>query len=165
MLYFAYGSNMSLARLRERVPSALALGCGVLKKHDLRFHKSSTDGSAKCDAFSTDNQQDIIYGALFNISPAEKPSLDRAEGLGYGYTEKEVTVMLANSEVVRAITYIAIKIDQSLQPYSWYVQHVLIGAQETSLPKEYIKVKIKAVETVDDQNKYRDAKERALHRL
>lgn len=165
MFYFAYGSNMSLARLRERVPSALPLGCGLLKNHDLRFHKSSTDGSAKCDAFSTDDEQDIIYGALFNISPAEKPSLDRAEGLGYGYAEKEVTIMLANSEVVSAITYIAITIDKSLQPYSWYVQHVLIGAQETSLPKKYIQVKIQAIETHNDQNKQRDANERAIHSL
>jgi gamma-glutamylcyclotransferase len=111
----------------------------------------------------TDNEQDIIYGALFEICPAEKHSLDRAEGLGYGYGEKEVTVMVANSEVVNAISYIAINIDKSLLPYSWYVEHVLIVAKETFLPKEYIQVKIKAVETLDDKNKERDEKERAIH--
>jgi gamma-glutamylcyclotransferase len=53
MYYFAYGSNMSLSRLRERVPSAEAVGCFSLNGHDLRFHKLSKDGSGKCDAFFT----------------------------------------------------------------------------------------------------------------
>jgi len=81
MLYFAYGSNMSVSRLRKRVPSASPLGCHILKKHDLRFHKKSKDGSGKCDAYETSNDKDIVYGALFGIDPNEKPALDAAEGL------------------------------------------------------------------------------------
>ena len=37
--YFAYGSNMSLVRLRERVPSAERLGVFILAEYQLRFHK------------------------------------------------------------------------------------------------------------------------------
>ena len=43
MKYFAYGSNMSFARLQARVPSARSLGCYALRQHDLRFHKSGLE--------------------------------------------------------------------------------------------------------------------------
>ncbi|TNF88372.1 MAG: gamma-glutamylcyclotransferase, partial [Gammaproteobacteria bacterium] len=39
LYYFAYGSNMSPARLQARVPSARPLGVYRLKGHRLSFHK------------------------------------------------------------------------------------------------------------------------------
>ncbi len=163
MYYFAYGSNMSIARLRERVSSASIVGCHALEAHDLRFHKAGKDGSAKCDAYFTDNSDDIVYGTLFEMDPAQKPALDRAEGLGYGYRLKEVTVIAVDGSFITATTYVATKIDRNLKPYSWYVNHVLIGAKETSLPVDYIQKKIEAVEAIEDDDKKRDAKERAVY--
>ncbi len=163
MHYLAYGSNMSLSRLRERVPSAEALGFFALAGYDLRFHKSSKDGSGKCDAYFTSVAEDIIYGVLFKIDPREKSALDKAEGLGYGYTEKEVLVKATDGSSITAMTYIATNIDQSLKPYSWYVNHVLVGANEASLPSDYIDAKIKSVKTLEDSDKERDAKQRAIH--
>lgn len=163
MHYFAYGSNMSLSRLRERVTSAQTLGCFTLNHHDLRFHKSSKDGSGKCDAFFTSDSESVIYGVLLKIDPAEKSALDRAEGLGYGYEEKEVTVTAHDGTSVTATTYVATKTDKTLKPYSWYVNHVLVGANEASLPKNYIDSKINSVEAVEDNDKERDAKQRAIH--
>ena len=57
MLYFAYGSNMLTARLRERMPSCKPLGIAKLPGHALRFHKRSKDQSGKCNAFATDDDQ------------------------------------------------------------------------------------------------------------
>lgn len=163
MHYFAYGSNMSLSRLRERVPSAESLGCFTLNHHGLRFHKSSKDGSGKCDAFFTTDPESVIYGVLFKIDPADKPALDKAEGLGHGYDEKEVTVSADDGTSLTATTYVATKIDENLKPYSWYVNHVIVGATEASLPQDYINSKIIAVESVEDIDKERDAKQRAIH--
>lgn len=154
---------MSIARLRERVPSAVALGCYTLKEHDLRFHKSGSDGSAKCDAFHTGDRDDVVFGALFEIKASEKPALDKAEGLGYGYDQKDVTVLTVNGSSLESLTYIATKTDESLKPYSWYVNHVLVGAHETSIPENYIQSKISSVESIQDTNKERDAKQRAMH--
>jgi len=154
---------MSLSRLRGRVPSAEALGCFTLNQHDLRFHKSSKDGSGKCDAFFTPNSESVIYGVLFKIDPAEKPRLDRAEGLGHGYEEKEVTVISRDGTPATATTYVATKIDEKLKPYSWYVNHVLVGANEASLPQDYIDSKINSVEAFQDRDKERDAKQHAIH--
>lgn len=163
MYYFAYGSNMSRSRLRNRVTSADALGWCTLNKYDLRFHKVSKDDSGKCDAYFTSDASDVIYGVLFKIDPSEKLALDRAEGLGYGYDEKEVTVIAKDGSSIRATTYVATKIDENLKPYSWYVNHVLVGAREAFLPADYIQLKISSVEAVEDSNKERDSKQRAIH--
>ena len=85
MKYFAYGSNMSLARLQQRTPEVRRLSSCVLPGHSLRFHKAGRDGSGKCDAFLTGNPRDRVMGALFELCPEQKPDLDRVEGLGRGY--------------------------------------------------------------------------------
>lgn len=163
MHYFAYGSNMSISRLKKRVPSAKFLGCHRLTEHDLRFHKTSKDGSGKCDAYFTSHPEDVVYGALFEIDEIEKAALDKAEGLGFGYNQKQVIVISNDNSFTEAVTYIASSIDDSLKPYSWYMNHVLVGAQEISLPLTYIETKIKNIETTEDCNRERDASERSIH--
>jgi gamma-glutamylcyclotransferase len=160
--YFAYGSNLSITRLQERAPSAMRIGCYVLKAHDLRFHKSSIDGSGKCDAYYTGNSHDYVLGVLYEMGAEDKCALDRAEGLGYGYEEKNVAILSQNFDEVEATTYLATQIDESLKPYSWYLNHVLTGATASDLPQEYID-KIKAIESIRDLNEDRDAQQRAIH--
>jgi len=45
--YFAYGSNMSLARLRRRVPSARRIAVATLPGYRLRFHKIAVAAAAQ----------------------------------------------------------------------------------------------------------------------
>ncbi|MCP5130316.1 MAG: gamma-glutamylcyclotransferase [Pseudomonadales bacterium] len=162
MRYFAYGSNMSIARLRQRVPSARRIGLFQLESHDLRFHKRSTDGSAKCDAFETGNPGDCVLGALFEIDIVERRVLDLAEGLGRGYDAKQVAVVADSGASLEAMTYCATSIDSSLRPYSWYLNHVIVGARESGLPAWYI-AGIEATESIEDPDIGRDRKERAIH--
>lgn len=163
MKYFAYGSNMSIARLRARTPSAVSLGRHHLGEHDLRFHKSGADRSAKCDAFHTGIRSDRVIGVLFEIDSREKVMLDRAEGLGNGYEEKSVVVVSAEGTPVQAFTYVATHIDDSLAPFSWYVHHVLTGALEALLPEDYIDTRIRAVRPREDTCRERDARERSIY--
>lgn len=162
MKYFAYGSNMSLARLKQRTPSAKRCGSFKLLAHSLRFHKVGQDKSGKCDAFYTANQSDYVLGALFEIDEVDKAHLDKAEGLGFGYDEKHVTVLDSQNQVISAFLYIATHIDAEIKPYSWYKNHVLIGAHESNLPKEYIE-QIKFVKSFEDLDKNRNALQRAIH--
>ena len=74
ILYFAYGSNMSLRRLQARVSSAQSLGLGTLHNHAHAFHKIGTDGSGKCDIVSAENA--TVYGVLFDMPEAELATLD-----------------------------------------------------------------------------------------
>lgn len=162
MRYFAYGSNMSFARLTRRVPSAVRIGACTLRQHDLRFHKKGTDSSGKCDAFYTDDPNHFIVGSLYDIDRDEKRSLDLVEGLGVGYAEKRVSLITESGETIEALTYYATMIDKSLRPYSWYLQHVLIGAVESGCPPHYV-ARISGIEAIEDSHRERDARERAVH--
>lgn len=148
--YYAYGSNMLLSRLRERTPSAKLLTTGMLFEHQLMFHKSSYDGSGKCDAYKTDKDCDYLYGVIYEIPKSEKQELDIAEGLGIGYEEKTVSIYVESKKIIiEAVTYYATEIESSLKPYHWYKSFVLQGAIENALPEEYID-SIRKIESIDD---------------
>lgn len=163
MKYFAYGSNMSLPRLRKRAPSSERVGVFTLAEHVLKFHKvSKKDGSGKCDAHFTGNPDDFVVGALFEISDNERVALDKAEGLGCGYQDKIVQVSDDQGKIIEAVTYYATDTDSSLKPYSWYLYHVVYGAKETGVPAAYLKA-IESTQSIEDLDKSRDAKERAIY--
>ena len=147
--YFAYGSNMLTVRLRERVPSATAIGIGQLVGHALHWDKRSwRDGSGKCDAEFTGQQSDVVWGVVFELDPGEKPALDKAEGLGAGYTEKAVNILTEAGPII-AVTYFASDKDASLRPYHWYKALVIAGAREHGLPPSY-RSRLELVGTVSD---------------
>lgn len=160
MIYFAYGSNMSRARLIKRVPSALQRTTGYLYGHELAFHKISVDGSGKCDAFKTKNNDDYIFGVLYQIDTAHRSILDKIEGPGYA--AKDVTIKTLSNHEITAFTYYANKIDSDLKPYHWYKHHVLLGAKENNLPEKYIE-KIDSVNSVDDHDNERAEKELSIY--
>ena len=163
-LYFAYGSNMSTARLRARTPSARALGKAVLSGHVLRFHKRSKDGSGKCDAFETGDSADRVIGVLYAIDTAERPRLDAAEGLNKGYQDATVTVLDAQDRHRKALVYKATPdfIDGSLKPYSWYRDHVLVGSVEHALPAEYVREFVESMDAQPDPDQERERRERSV---
>src|SRR5882672_11448732 len=134
MLYFAYGSNMCAGRLGGRVSSAVFVRIATLPKHSFRFHKRSTDRSAKGDAFETGDPSDSVWGAIFEIDETEKSTLDEAEGLGRGYEEKVVTVFDENQQEHQVSLYFADanSIDNTLRPYSWYKRFVVDGARQNN---------------------------------
>jgi len=160
-VYFAYGSNMSTARLRERMPSAEPIGLATLPRHALRFHKRSVDGSGKCAAHAADDGE--VVGVLFRFNPSERSSLDKAEGAGNGYEHATVTVLNDKGKRRKVLTYLATPshIDDQLKPYSWYKDLVLAGAAEHGLPPTYVAEWIAAVQTSEDPNQARAAKQRA----
>ncbi|MCB1758455.1 MAG: gamma-glutamylcyclotransferase [Gammaproteobacteria bacterium] len=162
MHYFAYGSNMSIRRLRLRVPSARPCSVATLQGHELRFHKRGGDGSAKCDIHPAEDSLKSAIGVLFDIDPRDKPDLDRAEGLGVGYREVEVRLADPTGGLVRAFSYQAIELDPCLKPFDWYKRHVLLGAQENGLPPEYVAL-IAAVEAIADSDRERHARELAIY--
>lgn len=162
MLYFSYGSNMSLARLRVRASSARFHTTAILPAHRLQFHKIGRDGSAKCDALPTGDPGDRVMGVVYEIAAAEKAGLDRYEGLGSGYAEKTVEV-ITDKGTISAFTYYATHVNTTLKPYHWYKQHVLIGARENRLPAAYI-AQIEAVESIDDPDASRQMHELAIYR-
>lgn len=159
---FAYGSNMSVRRLRERVPSAKPLGIGWLPGYRLVFRKKSKDGSGKCDIVPS--RAYTVFGVLFEIDSSEEEVLDQFEGLNGGYLKKGCNVRVAERRYMPAFTYYADpkRVDSELKPYTWYLNHVVIGAEEASLPEAYVQ-NIRATESIKDSNQKRERWERKLY--
>jgi gamma-glutamylcyclotransferase len=158
MLNFAYGSNLLISRIRERVPGVRLVGAAVLAGHALRWHKVGQDGSGKCDVVALSGSE--VHGVLYDIPIGEKPRLDAAEGLGHGYEERGVVVRVAEAD--RACTlYQATHVDAALPPYSWYKALVLAGARQHALPANYVAM-LEAVTAVQDGDAARHEKHMAL---
>jgi gamma-glutamylcyclotransferase (GGCT)/AIG2-like uncharacterized protein YtfP len=163
ILYFAYGSNMAIARLRSRAPSAELIGVAVLAGHQLKFHKRGMrDHSGKCDIPHTGRSEDRVFGVLYSIHSDELDVLDKVEGRGFGYERKTVTLRSETGETCEAETYIATQTDPHLRPLDWYKEHVLRGARAAGLPADYI-TSIDAVVADVDPNAERRARELAIY--
>lgn len=160
MKIFAYGSNLSSGRLRARVPSARFEGRARLDGYQVRFHKRSVDGSGKASIQPTGNE-DCVWGAVFDCPEDEKSALDAAEGLGHGYDEYTVTVHMDDETAVEVLVYAANadSVDDSLEPYTWYLEYVISGAMEQGLPREYIE-DLQNTPAVPDPDVRRDARNR-----
>jgi len=161
MYYFAYGSNMSSRRLHRRI-NATKIGNAKLLKHQLRFHKvGKKDGTGKCDIFFTNSLNDYTYGVVFEIEDKDKETLDHIEGKGYGYDSIKITVEMEEGSV-QAYTYIATDIDEAVQPFDWYKEHVLRGAIENAFETTYIEM-IKSIPTIMDVDSNRKKDELSIY--
>ncbi len=143
---------MLSARLKERCSSARPLGVARLPGHELRWHKTSTDGSGKCDVVPG-NVDHTVFGVVYEIDANQKAALDRAEGLGHGYEKKDATVIL-NGGAVTVSIYFATKTDPALKPHAWYKALVVAGAKEHGLPTPYI-ASLEAIEASEDPDRAR----------
>lgn len=161
--YFAYGSNMSSARLGARLSTSRSIGTGALAAHRLAFHLlSQTDGSAKCDAFYTGRAEDVVHGVLFRFAEYELPVLDRYESRNVAYERVEVDILRPGGECVQAYTYRALSADPGPLPFDWYKEHVVRGAREHGLPAEYVAA-LEAVPTDTDPDSKRRTRELAIY--
>ena len=153
IVYFAYGSNLHPLRLLERVPSSEFVCRGSIEKYRLVFSKHSEDGSAKCTIEHTGKSNDIVHGAIYRISIAEKPILDRYEGIGY--RDMEISVR-GEEGVVDCITYVAKQshLVESVLPYDWYRDLVVVGSEYHSMPEAYIE-SLRMVDAVTDPHPQR----------
>ncbi len=133
MQYAAYGSNLHPLRLKARIPSAQPLGTSYMPDWGLHFHKRSVDRSGKCNIIAPGNG---LYLAIYQIDDADKSKLDAVEGVGNGYDDGTISV----AEFGKCFTYFATKshMDDTLQPYDWYKQIVLLGCKKLRLPYDYI---------------------------
>jgi gamma-glutamylcyclotransferase len=157
---FAYGSNLSTARITDRIGAVEVVGVGMLQEHALRFHKRSQDGSAKADAHYTGSSEDRVYGVVYALTGGAKRKLDDFEGVGTQYLEAEIAIELIAGRRVTAVVYRARgdKIGAPGRPYDWYQRHVLVGAREHRLPGLYVD-EIAAVASVTDPDRERSRRE------
>jgi gamma-glutamylcyclotransferase (GGCT)/AIG2-like uncharacterized protein YtfP len=130
--YFAFGSNLRGARLRERAPSARSLGAARLEGFRLCLDKPARDGSGKLNL--TRDAAAAVWGVVFQIEGSELAMLD---GFEPGYRQISVSVHLRGG-LLEAQTYLCDQRTPGLRAQPWYRALILAGANEHALPAEWI---------------------------
>lgn len=116
----------------------------------LTFHKRSTTHSGKCNL--VEKKGAVSYGILYELDDKELDELDRLEGFGKGY-RKAISHVNINDIVYHPFLYVAesSSIDESLSPFEWYKDLVIVGAQYHGLPDTYV-AGLRSVRSITDKN-------------
>lgn len=157
LLYFAYGSNLHIRWLNNRVVSAVPVARVVLKNRKLQFNKrSNSDNSAKCNIIKTGEITDMVHGVIYEFDANEKNILDKAED---GYQGKIITI----GRFAEVLLYEAASenIDDVLLPYTWYKDIIITGACMHCFPDKYIEY-IKSFPAISDPDPNREKMNRAI---
>lgn len=103
-LYFAYGSNLDAAQMRERCPTARVEARATLYHHVLAFagHSPRWQGPV-ATAFPVPGRQ--LQGLLYRLTPDDLAALDRAEGHPFVYERREKVVIDEHGRRRRAQVY------------------------------------------------------------
>lgn len=138
-LYFAYGSNLNIQRIRQRIGRTPNARRVELAGYQLLFNKRGSETQSFANI--TDEKNGRVLGVIYECSESELKDLDRHEGVaGQHYTRHLVWVTTESGERLQAVTYIAGEnfICENLQPTDDYLQIIISGASHHGLPTQYI---------------------------
>ncbi|HLT36829.1 MAG TPA: gamma-glutamylcyclotransferase family protein [Enhygromyxa sp.] len=127
MRYFAYGSNMSRARLETRVGPVVDLGRARCPGRRHAFSKLGRDGTGKGNIEVV--RGELVWGVVYEL---ESPQLERLIELEFGYRlielELETTVL----------SFEALEPCPGLAPSREYLEHYVAGIREHQIPDAYL---------------------------
>ncbi|XP_017059093.1 gamma-glutamylcyclotransferase-like [Drosophila ficusphila] len=152
-LYFGFGSNMLADRIHIQNPTAVKIGPALLPDYRLDFaFESGRWGGAVATIVPT--LGDHVWGTLWEIDLSNLPDIDNQEGVHEGiYESRTVYVTLrTESKQTPARAYLLTKqpetnlyelsmdsVPASRQPSKTYLQCLVKGAIESSVPEEYVR--------------------------
>lgn len=132
--YFAFGSNMSRARLETRTSVVVHHGHAVLAGYRHAFSHRGRDRTAKGNiAVAADNQ---VHGVVYRLTAEQFEILHPYES-GYYFID-ETVLLKKTGELVVAKSYTSIEITQGIQPNDDYLEHYMNGMRENRLPEHYV---------------------------
>jgi gamma-glutamylcyclotransferase (GGCT)/AIG2-like uncharacterized protein YtfP len=128
-LYFAYGSNMSRALMRQHCPLSAPVGCAELDQH--RFIVTA-DGYASIVA----SPAHTVHGVLWQLDAGDVAALDAYEGVDVGLYRSEMVSVRHAAGTTQAMVYIG-RNGQPGAPKPGYLELVLEAASDWNLPRAY----------------------------
>jgi len=150
--YFAYGSNMSAARLFGRL-AAEGVACdsrigGRLDGWRLTFDKVARTPPGAGAGNIVPAPGEVVHGTLNALPQQGFDILDVHEGVATGHYEQLIVpvVRADTGETVQAIAYVALKVAAGLRPTRDYLGHLLAG--HDLLPADYWE-RLRATPTLD----------------
>ena len=139
--YFAYGSNLSGARLHESCPSARLETTARLPGYRLAFTRRSERWGGGVADIRPDAGTEV-QGVVWRIDGADGDALDRQEGVDATpprYRRIEVDVTTAEGEVLNCLAYQVVEPQAPhIAPSAAYLDTMLRGARAAGLSGAYV---------------------------
>ena len=111
-LYIAYGSNLNLAQMANRCPTAAVVGASAMKDCRLLFRGAHAGAVATVEPY----KGGCVPVLVWEITPADEAALDRYEGYPYFYRKEKIKVKL-DGKTVSAMVYIMNVAEDDLEAY------------------------------------------------
>ncbi len=105
MYYFAYGSNLNKARMRECCPENKPRFTAVLPNYKLCFTGWSRKWRGGTATIKHMNGEKVV-GAVYELSDKDLRRLDKCEACPSVHTRLNVLVFRDNDDPVEAVTYL-----------------------------------------------------------
>jgi gamma-glutamylcyclotransferase (GGCT)/AIG2-like uncharacterized protein YtfP len=129
-LYFAYGSNMSRAWMRQLCPKAQALGPAMLADH--RFLVMSS-GYASVLPYAGE----VVHGVLWRVGQGDLDALDRYEDVASGLYDRWMIPVQHRGNRRTALIYVG-RSHAPGRARPEYCELVLSAARDWELPATYV---------------------------
>ncbi|MDB5119253.1 MAG: hypothetical protein JWN56_471 [Sphingobacteriales bacterium] len=141
--YFGFASNLKKSLLEERIGGAVEEFMSArLANYGFRFNKKNKDGSARANLIISEEED--VYGVVYKLSAKYYDILCKTEP-GFKLIEVQVET---DTSYVKALTFLSEEITDNILPDKAYLNTILKGAREHSLPEEY-QVFIKILASAD----------------
>nr|XP_023019931.1 gamma-glutamylcyclotransferase-like isoform X1 [Leptinotarsa decemlineata] len=146
-LYFAFGSNLSTARMHICNPNAVRYGIGKLNNYQIDFitYTKTWEGYA---GTIVPKKGSHVWGAIWEIKNEDLKALDNQEGVRFNiYHPITVEVETPKGEILQCRSYRQVasaeevsleSLPEERKPTPAYLKTMINGAVESSLPEEYI---------------------------
>ena len=152
VLYFAYGSNLFLAQIRERVNNSKLqpLYNACLPDKKLCFPRCSKFQKGGVASYE-DQKNHNLWGAVFDITENELKRIDKNEGYeenrkNNSYERTKIIVIKSDGTKIDVLTYRA-NPKGTFTPSQDYMDKLISGAKECNLPYNYIK-ELEKIQTI-----------------
>jgi gamma-glutamylcyclotransferase (GGCT)/AIG2-like uncharacterized protein YtfP len=138
MKYFAYGSNMAGPVMAAACAEHRFLGPARLPGYRFAFMRRSVrTGTGVADILP--DPEGSVWGALYELERERMGTLDAKETLGSAYEHLDVVVLTDDGTAHGAMAYSVIaKEPVEVRPSLAYVQGLIQGGRERSLPQDYL---------------------------
>ena len=124
ILYFAYGSNMSAARMKQRLGWEAPRRVATLRDFQLVFDQAGFNDPSWSPANIRSDHGGLVEGIVYEV---EEKDLKILDGYEKYYQRLEVKVMAAQEKNLDAVTYLSKKPRGEKPPPQEYLNFLLEG--------------------------------------
>ena len=103
--YFAYGSNLDVAQMRERCPQSELLERAFLPQYSLAFGGHSKKRGGGVATIIPHENGNRVEGVMYQLTKKDLAKLDKFEGFPRQYNRMEVSVEDGAGNQHKVITY------------------------------------------------------------